>query len=56
MGEVNERHKHTLFLFCSPHSWIEFQWNPLSSLERWLAVLAIIFLFLVTELNTFYLK
>ncbi|CAB4062333.1 PTDSS2 [Lepeophtheirus salmonis] len=25
----------------SPHGWIEFTWNPLSSLERWLAVLAV---------------
>ncbi|XP_040582315.1 phosphatidylserine synthase 2-like [Lepeophtheirus salmonis] len=40
----------------SPHGWIEFTWNPLSSLERWLAVLGIIAMFLVTELNTFYLK
>ena len=40
----------------SPHSWIEFTWNPLSSFQRWVAVCLIIFLFLVTELNTFYLK
>eukprot|EP00096_Caligus_rogercresseyi_P010772 TRINITY_DN4020_c0_g1_i1.p1 TRINITY_DN4020_c0_g1~~TRINITY_DN4020_c0_g1_i1.p1 ORF type:complete len:457 (+),score=134.28 TRINITY_DN4020_c0_g1_i1:64-1434(+) len=40
----------------SPRGWIEFTWNPLSSLERWLAVLGIIAMFLVTELNTFYLK
>ncbi|XP_059099271.1 phosphatidylserine synthase 2-like isoform X2 [Tigriopus californicus] len=40
----------------SPHSWIEFTWNPLSSLERWLAVIGIIVMFLITELNTFYLK
>ncbi len=43
--------------FCfRPYSWIEFTWNPLSSLERWVAVLCIIFMFLLTELNTFYLK
>lgn len=40
----------------SPHGWIEFTWNPLSSLERWLAVCGIIFMFLLTELSTFYLK
>lgn len=42
--------------FFSPHGWIEFTWNPLSSLERWLAVCGIIFMFLLTELSTFYLK
>ena len=46
----------SLLCFVSPQSWIEFTWNPLSSLERWLAVLGIILLFLITELNTFYLK
>jgi len=40
----------------SPHTWIEFQWNPLSSFERWIAILCIIGTFLITELNTFYLK
>ncbi len=40
----------------SPHSWIEFTWNPLSSFERWMAVCGIVLLFLITELNTFYLK
>ena len=45
-----------IFAQFSPHSWIEFTWNPLSSLERWLAVIGIIFMFLLTELNTFYLK
>ena len=32
----------------SPHGWIEFQWNPLSSAERWIAILCIIGVFLVT--------
>lgn len=45
-----------IFAQFSPHSWIEFTWNPLSSLERWLAVMGIVFMFLTTELNTFYLK
>ena len=40
----------------SPHGWIEFTWNPLSSFERWVAIVCIIILFLITELNTFYLK
>jgi len=40
----------------SPHTWIEFQWNPLSSFERWIAIIFIIGGFLITELNTFYLK
>ena len=40
----------------SPYGWIQFTWNPLSSLERWLAVVAIITVFLLAELNTFYLK
>ena len=40
----------------SPHAWIEYTWNPLTSLERWLSVVGIIFFFLVAELNTFYLK
>jgi phosphatidylserine synthase 2 len=43
-------------MFFRPYSWIEFTWNPLSSLERWVAVLGIVFMFLLTELNTFYLK
>jgi len=40
----------------SPHGWIEFTWNPLSSFERWIAILCIVIGFLITELNTFYLK
>ena len=43
-------------LFFSPHAWIEYTWNPLTSLERWLSVVGIIFFFLFAELNTFYLK
>lgn len=39
-----------------PHSWIDFDWKPTITLSRWLSVLGIIFIFLVTELNTFYLK
>jgi len=40
----------------SPHGWIEFQWNPLSSFERWFAIICLVTGFLITELNTFYLK
>ena len=45
-----------IFFYFSPHGWIEFTWNPLTSLERWLAVCGIMFMFLLTELSTFYLK
>uniref|UniRef100_A0A672I033 Phosphatidylserine synthase n=1 Tax=Salarias fasciatus TaxID=181472 RepID=A0A672I033_SALFA len=40
----------------TPYSWVKFEWKPASSLRRWLAVLGIIFMFLLAELNTFYLK
>ncbi|XP_054164908.1 phosphatidylserine synthase 2-like [Oppia nitens] len=39
-----------------PHSWIQFDWRPTSSLDRWISVLLITFVALVAELNTFYLK
>jgi len=39
-----------------PHSWIDFDWRPTASLYRWLATLGVIALFLLAELNTFYLK
>ena len=37
----------------SPHAWIEFQWNPLSSFERWIAILCIIGTFLITGKHCF---
>ncbi|XP_044871384.1 phosphatidylserine synthase 2 isoform X2 [Mauremys mutica] len=40
----------------TPYSWVKFEWKPASSLRRWLAVCGIIFVFLLAELNTFYLK
>ncbi|KAJ3596403.1 hypothetical protein NHX12_002810 [Muraenolepis orangiensis] len=40
----------------TPYSWVNFEWKPASNLRRWLAVLGIIFMFLLAELNTFYLK
>ncbi|GIX66727.1 phosphatidylserine synthase 2 [Caerostris extrusa] len=39
-----------------PHSWIEFDWKPTSSLTRWLCVLGLILMSSLLELNTFYLK
>ncbi|CAG0884763.1 unnamed protein product [Cyprideis torosa] len=39
-----------------PYSWTDFEWKPTSSLGRWISVLSITLLFLITELNTFYLK
>lgn len=39
-----------------PYSWIDFDWKATSSLGRWIAMLGIILVFLVAELNTFYLK
>uniref|UniRef100_A0A674PQ00 Phosphatidylserine synthase n=1 Tax=Takifugu rubripes TaxID=31033 RepID=A0A674PQ00_TAKRU len=40
----------------TPYSWVKFEWKPASTVRRWLAVLGIIFMFLLAELNTFYLK
>jgi len=39
-----------------PHSWIDYDWKPTSSLTRWFFMLLAIFVFLLAELNTFYLK
>ncbi|XP_052801197.1 phosphatidylserine synthase 2-like [Mya arenaria] len=40
----------------TPYSWTDFEWRPTSSLIRWCATLAIFFIFLLAELNTFFLK
>ncbi|KAK6973721.1 phosphatidylserine synthase 2 [Biomphalaria glabrata] len=40
----------------TPHSWIDYDWKPTSSLKRWLSMLGVISMFLLAELNTFYLK
>ncbi|PVD33310.1 hypothetical protein C0Q70_04563 [Pomacea canaliculata] len=40
----------------TPYSWTDFDWKPTSSLKRWMAMLAVIAIFLLAELNTFYLK
>ncbi|KAJ9598252.1 hypothetical protein L9F63_011073 [Diploptera punctata] len=39
-----------------PYTWIDYDWRSTSSLGRWIATLLIILVFLVAELNTFYLK
>lgn len=40
----------------SPYSWMEFDWRPTASLTRWILMLGVIFMFLLAEINTFYLK
>lgn len=40
----------------TPYRWTDFDWRPTSSLKRWLSMLAVISMFLLAELNTFYLK
>ncbi|KAK8741995.1 hypothetical protein OTU49_002046, partial [Cherax quadricarinatus] len=39
-----------------PYVWVDYDWKPLSSLGRWFSMLGIIAIFLLAELNTFYLK
>ncbi|PNF28640.1 Phosphatidylserine synthase 2 [Cryptotermes secundus] len=39
-----------------PYSWVDYDWRSTSSLGRWVATLGITFVFLLAELNTFYLK
>lgn len=39
-----------------PYVWVDYDWKPLSSLGRWFSVLGLIAIFLLAELNTFYLK
>ncbi|XP_052271614.1 phosphatidylserine synthase 2-like isoform X3 [Dreissena polymorpha] len=40
----------------TPYSWTDFNWRPTSSLIRWFATICIFIVFLLAELNTFYLK
>ncbi|XP_067935492.1 phosphatidylserine synthase 2-like [Watersipora subatra] len=40
----------------TPYSWTDFQWKPTLSLKRWLAMLGVIAMFIIAELNNFYLK
>jgi phosphatidylserine synthase 2 len=39
-----------------PKTWIQYDWRPASTFGRWAAVIGIISVFLLAELNTFYLK
>ncbi|KAL0629141.1 Phosphatidylserine synthase 2 [Plecturocebus cupreus] len=54
-GVAGGKMKRIAFQF-TPYSWVRFEWKPASSLRRWLAVCGIILVFLLAELNTFYLK
>ncbi|PAA93971.1 hypothetical protein BOX15_Mlig025942g2, partial [Macrostomum lignano] len=45
-----------MVLQFTPYRWTEFDWSPTKSLKRWLLVLLLIAMFLLAELNTFYLK
>ncbi|XP_038051851.1 phosphatidylserine synthase 2-like [Patiria miniata] len=45
-----------IFLQFTPYSWTRFDWQPTANLTHWLAVLGIISMYLLAELNTFYLK
>lgn len=40
----------------TPYVWTDFDWRPTSSLKRWISMLWLISMFLLAELNTFYLK
>ncbi|XP_002128264.2 phosphatidylserine synthase 2 [Ciona intestinalis] len=40
----------------SPYSWVQFKWRPTENLFRWIFVSLVAFMFLLAELNTFYLK
>ncbi|XP_071509652.1 phosphatidylserine synthase 2-like [Diadema antillarum] len=45
-----------MMLQFTPYSWTRFEWRPTENLKRWIAVLVIVTMWLVSELNTFYLK
>ncbi|XP_071809454.1 phosphatidylserine synthase 2-like [Asterias amurensis] len=45
-----------IVLQFTPYSWTRFDWQPTANITRWLAVLGIISMYLLAELNTFYLK
>jgi phosphatidylserine synthase 2 len=45
-----------IFSQFRPYNWIEFDWKPTASLKRFLYMFCILFIFLLGELNTFYLK
>ncbi|OAF70820.1 hypothetical protein A3Q56_01429 [Intoshia linei] len=39
-----------------PYDWTDYEWNATSSLKRWLIMLLIIGIFLLAEINSFYIK
>jgi phosphatidylserine synthase 2 len=45
-----------IFSQFSPYNWIEFDWRPTASLKRFIFVIFVLVIFLLAELNTFYLK
>ncbi|KAG2174799.1 hypothetical protein INT43_005861 [Umbelopsis isabellina] len=40
----------------TPHDWTRFEWKTTNSFKRWIAVLALLVVFLQCEINCFYLK
>lgn len=45
-----------IFTQFSPYNWIEFDWRATESLKRFLFLTGVLVIFLLAELNTFYLK
>ena len=45
-----------VFLQFTPYYWTEFHWNPFLSFQRYVSMTAVVWLFLVAEINSFYLK
>ena len=45
-----------VFLQFTPYYWTEFHWNPFLSFQRYVSITAVVWLFLVAEINSFYLK
>jgi len=40
----------------TPYNWVKFKWKPTKNLYHWFAVSLLVFISLLAELNTFYLK
>ncbi|XP_063723217.1 phosphatidylserine synthase 2-like [Symsagittifera roscoffensis] len=45
-----------VFLQFTPYYWTEFHWNPFLSIQRYVSLTAVVWLFLIAEVNSFYLK
>ncbi|XP_075261292.1 phosphatidylserine synthase 2-like [Convolutriloba macropyga] len=45
-----------VFLQFTPYYWTEFHWNPFLSFQRYVSLTAVVWLFLIAEINSFYLK